>query len=650
MAECFRNQWPNASGIPILDKSSVIPNLTDYFDPSCQLQATGYDIEVTEEDFKKYDRLDDHGNTISLNEQQRVAFQKLVRYGPLSLLQGPPGTGKTEFIAAFVHFLVEKEKVNNILLVSQSHEAVNNAAERIRKHCRKLKTPLEVVRFSNRESTVSDSLKDVYAGSIVNVKRELFRVEASHKIMAMSAALGVEKAYLKDLTTAEFNLFSKMDALKALDDHLTDDDEQDQSDNLKRSKKELIATITEKLQEDFAVSWNTKDSVEDVKTKVYQKLEYQFDLQPNETIKAKSLVKIYRDMLDALAMDRVNYDEFLARSRQLVTGTCVGIGQFHMGIGEQQYDWVIIDEAARSISSELAIAMQVGKRILLVGDHKQLPPMYSTPHQKAIAKKLGITAATDDLDGILKSDFERAFESDYGKQVQAQLLTQYRMIEPIGRMVSDCFYDGKLVTGKRAIPDIYHRVPSILKTPVSWLDTAALPNSYHNDDKGVSIYNRTEADQIISLLREIEKSTELLEGLGQLLKEGEFGIGVICMYGEQKRLINQKFNEASWSDDFKSMVKIDTVDSYQGKENRIIILSITRSDKKQSTGFLHSSNRINVALSRAMDRLIIVGSTRMWRGKNKKMPFGRVLSHIESGGKEYQVVNAKGKNPQRRGK
>src|SRR5690606_16777414 len=100
------------------------------------------------------------------------AFQRLINSGPLSLLQGPPGTGKTEFIAAFVHYLIEKQNVKNILLVSQSHEAVNNAAERIRKHCARLETPLEVVRFSNRENTVSDGLKDVFSKAITAQKRE----------------------------------------------------------------------------------------------------------------------------------------------------------------------------------------------------------------------------------------------------------------------------------------------------------------------------------------------------------------------------------------------------------------------------------------------------------------------------------------------
>ena len=126
------------------------------------------------------------------------------------------------------------------------------------------------------------------------------------------------------------------------------------------------------------------------------------------------------------------------------------------------------------------------------------------------------------------------------------------------------------------------------------------------------------------------------------VKEDEPAIGVICMYGEQKRLLRQKFKEVQWEEDFKSLVKIDTVDSYQGKENRIIILSLTRSDKRQSPGFLKAPNRINVALSRAMDRLLIVGSVQMWRSNNKNLPLGRVATFIEEkgSGAGYSFVEA----------
>ena len=107
-----------------------------------------------------------------------------------------------------------------------------------------------------------------------------------------------------------------------------------------------------------------------------------------------------------------------------------------------------------------------------------------------------------------------------------------------------------------------------------------------------------------------------------------------------------------WDEDFKALVKIDTVDSYQGKENRIIILSLTRSDKHQSPGFLRAPNRINVALSRAMDRLLIVGSSQMWQSKNKDLPLGRVASFMEEKGEGagFRFINAKNNKSQQGGK
>ncbi|MBF4370857.1 nuclease, partial [Vibrio anguillarum] len=100
----------------LLDRECALPDLIDLFDPSCEKAALNYGISLSDADFARYDREDQHGNKISLNDQQREAFAKLVNNGPLSLLQGPPGTGKTEFIAAFVHYLVEKQNTKRILL------------------------------------------------------------------------------------------------------------------------------------------------------------------------------------------------------------------------------------------------------------------------------------------------------------------------------------------------------------------------------------------------------------------------------------------------------------------------------------------------------------------------------------------------------
>ncbi|RBL67259.1 nuclease, partial [Pseudomonas sp. MWU13-2625] len=221
----------------------------------------------------------------------------------------------------------------------------------------------------------------------------------------------------------------------------------------------------------------------------------------------------------------------------------------HIGIHENIYDFVIIDEAARSISSELAIAMQSAKRVLLVGDHLQLPPLYSDAHKSALARRLGINDERTELDVVLRSDFARAFTSEYGEQASATLLTQYRMAPPIGDLVSNTFYKGKLSNGPRSILKIYDDAPNALTSPVTWLDTSSFgERANHQNDRGVSIYNRCEAEQIMQVLKQIASSGQFLANLTQLKEKDDALIGVICMYAEQKRLLRQKFNQEVWAE------------------------------------------------------------------------------------------------------
>lgn len=633
----------------ILASESTIPDLVDYFEPSSVRTPTTYDIKVTKDDFKRYDRPDGKGNLIRLNEQQEDAFKTLLSTGPLSLLQGPPGTGKTEFIAAFVHYLVEKQGAEKVLLVSQSHEAVNTAAERIRKHCLRLETPLDVVRFSNKESSVSDGLKDVYSQALVDERRALFVAESKERVSSLSQSLGLNREFLSDACELELIIIRQLDTLLGLQKSIEKEGaHEDDVKGLKKQFKELFSNLESKIRSQFEIQLKV-DALAGMSSTLWAALEAAYAIQPKESKRAKVLCKISRDMLEVLESERVNYDEFFARSRQLVTGTCVGIGQRHIGIAENQYDWVIIDEAARSISSELAIAMQAGKRILLVGDHHQLPPLYTTPHKKALAHKLGIPTEGVDLDEILQSDFERAFESDYGRCAGAKLLTQYRMVEPIGDLVSDCFYEGDLETGSRDIPNIYQGLPDGMKAYTTWLDTKSFGKGAHHPDKGKgsSLANPTEVNAIIKLLNGIASNDEQVDELKQQMKKdkGELPIGIICMYAEQKKRLRRKVSEQSWGDEFKSLLRIDTVDSYQGKENRIVILSITRSEDRQRPGFLRSPNRINVGLSRAMDRLVIVGNSEMWKGKNQELPLGKVFDYIDQRRskepKNYSVIDAK---------
>jgi serine/threonine protein kinase len=626
----------------IIENDSVIENLVDYFDPDCLHDPIDYEHVVTGDDFARYDRTDDNGNVIKLNDQQRIAFQQLLRFGPLSMLQGPPGTGKTEFIAAFVHYLVEKLGTQRILLVSQSHEAVNTAAERIRKHCNRLETPLDVVRFSSRESAVSSSLQDALSSNIVSKKAEQFSSQLKYRVMALAKSLKAPKEYLdafleldKQVLTA---IAEQLNALAKLEDKELEGKQQKE---LKKQIGERKSLINSRLPRETQTNKDWHDDLGAIADSLIKNLNHEYAVEPHIASSVKRLIELSKDMIRVLNSGNANLDEFLARSRQLVAGTCVGIGNWHIDIASNQYDWVIIDEAARSIASELAIAMQVGKRVLLVGDHQQLPPLYSEPHKKALARKLGIKSSGD-IDELIESDFARAFNSHYGEQIGAKLLVQYRMAPPIGTLVSQCFYKGELVNGDRKIPDIYSNTPKQLTAPATWLDTSSLgKKAHHQQGSGTSIYNDSEVDAIVDMLLQVDDNDEFVNSLYKQVKEGEAAIGVICMYAEQKKRIRQRVKKVGLSEALTALLKIDTVDSYQGKENRIIILSVTRSEHKQSPGFLRLPNRINVALSRAMDRLVIVGDKRMWQGKNSNLPFGSVIKFMEENNSigQYAFLN-----------
>lgn len=624
----------------VLNNNAVISNLTSYFEPSIEQEFTDYKSIPTDEELDRYDQHDESGNlTVSLNDAQRDAFRTLFSKGPLSLLQGPPGTGKTEFISAFVHYLLTEGNSQHILLVSQSHEAVNTAVERIRKHCARLKTPIDIVRFSNSEASVSEGLKDVYSRNLIEARRQSFIAETRERIKYIEPSLKLESDYIDAVLAAEFGIKKKIKNALRLQQDVTDTADEQLSASLSSSLESLCNQITAELNDTYSIE-ASQIELSTVGEKVDKQISALYGIGPHEKRRINALLELINDYKDRLSTNPGGYEEFLARTRTLVCGTCVGMGLGHLGLNQIQYDWVIIDEAARSISSELAIAMQSAKRVLLVGDHKQLPPLFQEEHKNAILRRLGVPRVEPFQSQIFKSDFEKAFLSPYGKEVGKSLLTQYRMAEPISRLVSDTFYDQPLITGDREVPTFYKDGIDVLKSAVTWLDTSECKYGYDAQD-GTSLINSEEVNQILNVLKEIEANQDYVSQLTALVASNEPAIGIICMYGAQKRLLRRKFNEQAWSPEFRSLIKIDTVDSYQGKENRIIIVSITRNGKDRRPKFLKEPNRINVAMSRAMDRLLIVGSMQMWNRENSSLPLGRVTSYIQKHQDEdYCIVPA----------
>ena len=140
-----------------------------------------------------------------------------------------------------------------------------------------------------------------------------------------------------------------------------------------------------------------------------------------------------------------------------------------MGLTATAFDLVIVDEAARCTASELSVPMQAGRWIVLVGDQAQLEPQHDPEVVKLVARETGTPKRE-----ILRSDFSRAFSTSYGQAAGKTLVTQYRMVPSIGRLVSSTFYDGRLENG-RTIPEVDPScLPPGLEVPLTWVTTDEL--------------------------------------------------------------------------------------------------------------------------------------------------------------------------------
>ena len=605
---------------------AVITNLPDYFSP-----GLGADVIEgscpTDSDLNVYTEYKPDGSvSFELNEQQRDAFKALYKFGPVALLQGPPGTGKTAFIGSYIHYSIMKG-ARRVLLVSQSHEAVNNASERVRSLFTKNEEPIDIVRLGD-ESNLSASLNDVGEKALQEHYRDKFRAEYKERLGTLLQHIGIPDEMLEIIAEFETSFGQRFDQLfsRAKDDEFAGTPELKQKENnLKDSLDKFLARHIAELPTMADVQ------IREIRSHLLNQLAEHFDIYSRELIsKVSNLIETSNEWLSVMASGKAQFQNFLAKTRTLVCGTCVGIGRFQYGIQENIYDLVVIDEAARSPASELAIAMQVGKKVLLVGDHKQLPPLFDETHIKAAKRELPKL----DEDELKRSDFERAFVSEYGEKVGRSLLTQYRMSPPIGSLVSSIFYEGALITGRGNTTKSYLDLISSFASPVTWFDTSeAGKKNMEAEPKGKGVNNKSfvnayEADCIITIIKRLYDNDDSDE----VLIEGEEPkIGVICMYGEQVRLLIKRINSLPWARGLleKRILKIDTVDSYQGKENDIIILSLVRSNTKGIQGYVASENRANVSLSRAKECLFIVGNSHMWSRSNQKTAFGRVLQYIE---------------------
>ena len=279
---------------------------------------------------------------------------------------------------------------------------------------------------------------------------------------------------------------------------------------------------------------------------------------------------------------------------------CTLTGSAHHLLTGRRFPTLFIDEAAQALEAACWIAIQKADRVVLAGDHRQLPPTIKSP-----------AAMSGGLDKTLMQTI-----CEKQPRCVSMLNVQYRMTDDIMQFPNKEFYDGCLYSD----PSVKYRGILDWDTPIEWIeaeepDTSDISNSADNFDysdpitfgessapDGISRVNPAEAQLALQTLH------DYLERIGRdrILYE-RLDIGIISPYKGQVHLLRRMMRQDSYWKPFRQLISINTVDGFQGQERDIILISMVRNNAQGQVGFLADLRRMNVAITRARMKLLIIG-------------------------------------------
>ncbi len=285
-------------------------------------------------------------------------------------------------------------------------------------------------------------------------------------------------------------------------------------------------------------------------------------------------------------------EDILSRA-QVITATLVGAN--HYSVRHLRYETIVIDEAAQALEPASWIPILKGQNIILAGDHCQLPPTIKSSE-----------AAKQGLEKTLMEKLVEAFPSN------VTLLTeQYRMNKVIMGFSSMEFYDNKLT----AHPTVADHLIFENDDPLLFIDTAG--TGYEEKIEGTGISNPEEAEFLISQIEKIVSELVNMEmnkaGAAPASFKSEENnnpvtIGVISPYRHQVELLKEKVRQSELLSNYAGLT-VNTIDSFQGQERDMIFISMTRSNTDNMIGFLSELRRMNVAMTRAKKKLVVIGDS-----------------------------------------
>lgn len=327
-----------------------------------------------------------------------------------------------------------------------------------------------------------------------------------------------------------------------------------------------------------------------------------------EGVQAELAERWIRDVLGPSSEEGQNIVDqeliwMLLSNNNLVGATCVGLASRKQSIDQLRFDMVIIDEAGRSTVPELMIPMLRAKKVVLIGDHFQLPP--------SVAPLLQTDDAVEEMpflqECFLETSFFEMLYRALPESSKSFLSEQFRMPAPIGDLVAHLFYSPE---GKRLLHNGQNKNTSGFIHPISlmWKDIRG-----KEERDSTSKKNYLEAVSI----------TEFLRNLSRQDRVGYKDVAVITPYGAQKRLLRKLLAKHCEEDNGEYRlgnlrIRVNTVDSFQGSEAEVVLYSVVRTHG--NLRFILDWKRLNVACSRAKENLIFFGDYGFL--KRKRSPDG----------------------------
>lgn len=276
---------------------------------------------------------------------------------------------------------------------------------------------------------------------------------------------------------------------------------------------------------------------------------------------------------------------------------CTLVGSANRLLEGQKFGTLFIDEAAQALEAACWIPIRRVSRVILAGDHCQLPPtIKSFAAMKA---------------GLGKTLMERIVENK--PETVTLLKMQYRMNEEIMRFSSDWFYGNQV----ESAPEVKYRSILDLDIPMTWIDTSQFDvpdDQERQDSSGKSIFREEFVGESFGRINKAEAELTLLAletyfkkiGKERILDE-RLDVGVISPYRAQVQYLRRLFKKREFFKPYRSLISVNTVDGFQGQERDIILISLVRANDEGQIGFLRDLRRMNVAITRARMKLIILG-------------------------------------------